>query len=178
VEVDLECSKRLGALAGEASGKEGRGKYFKVDRKHGRKLLNAQLLRGVLPAVARLARVFRRREFLAAGEAIETALQGDLVVCGGGLRLLPLGEVADVEAEVHVRVQRSGGVAAVVARHGAGELPVEGLVHDAVAVFCVGRAAVLEVQCVDHELHVLVCVLLLVACECLPRISFQRACGV
>lgn len=105
-----------------------------MDGQHRRQLLDAELLDSVLPAVALLARVLCGAELFAAGEAVEAALQRDVIVFGG-FRLLFLGEIADVEAEVHVRVQRGGRIAAVVAGHGAGEAPVEGLMYDAVAVF-------------------------------------------
>lgn len=133
------------------------------------------MLRGILSLFAVLTCVVFGTQFLARGEAFEAVaeIHGDVLDEVVGVVLIlgdfsPLRRVADVEGEIHVRVQGGVGIAAFVASYGAAELAVEGLV-DYAGAGGGGGAVVLEMERVEHELHIFVCVLLLVAGQGLWR---------
>lgn len=134
-----------------------------MDRQDWRQLLDAQLLCGVLATVTILTGIFT--QFLSPCESVQTTLKPYLnIIWVATFYLFLLGQIPYVQAEIHVRFKCSCCILAAVACYGAGELTVEGLVHDAVAIVRVARATVLKVQCIEHELHVLVRILLLVSC--------------
>lgn len=137
--------------------------YLEMNRQDWRQLLDAQLLCGILATVTILTGVFTK--LLSSRESVQATLEPYLnIIRVATFGLLLLGQIPYVQAEIHVRFKRSCCVLAAIACYSAGELAVKGLVHNAVALVRVGRATVLKVQCVEHELHVLVRILLLVSC--------------
>jgi hypothetical protein len=132
------------------------------------KSLDAQLLGCVLWAVAVPASIFCRAQLFSSSESLQAIAQVQLNLVGFvGIVFTLLRLVLYVETEVHIRILCGGNVATAITGNCTRQLAIEGLMHYAFAVFDigVGRAAVCEVERVEDELHILVCVLLLVACE-------------
>jgi hypothetical protein len=135
------------------------------------KSLDAQLLGCVLWAVTVPASIFCRAQLFSSSESLQAIAQVQLNLVGFvgfvGIVFALLRLVLYVETEVHIRILCGGNIATAITGNCARQLAIEGLMHYAFAVFDigVGRAAVCEVERVEDELHILVCVLLLVACE-------------
>jgi hypothetical protein len=118
--------------------------YLEVYRQDWWQSLDAQLLDGILRAVAIPARILRRVQLLFCGKSIETIseIQPNVIRFVGVLALLL---IPYVKTQIHIRIKRCCCIVAFLTCDRALKLTIERLVNYAVAVFRICRAAVRQV---------------------------------